>query len=157
MKAFDATLEYRKQVSNCYQASSCLDHSPITTYLPTSRLPTFFFLHLSTRKLAVNQLHIYLGRRHLLSLHELKSGFNVLPYPCVALSSAKMMSNLSSRAEELKSQGAAMAARDPNNKATAEDAEAIITDESKKAGIPAFQFNPNASPEEKAAQARSVS
>lgn len=50
-----------------------------------------------------------------------------------------------------------MAAQDPNNKVTPEDAEGIMTDESKKAGIPAFQFDPNASPEEKAAQARSVS
>ncbi len=68
-----------------------------------------------------------------------------------------MMSNLNSRAGELKSQGAAMAAQDPNNKATAEDAEGVMTEESKKAGVPAFQFDPNASPEEKAAQARSVS
>ena len=67
-----------------------------------------------------------------------------------------MMSDLHSRAGELKSQGAAMAAQDPNNKVTAEDAEAVITDESNKAGIPAFRFDPNASPEEKAAQARSV-
>lgn len=68
-----------------------------------------------------------------------------------------MMSNLNSRAGELKSQGAAMAAQDPNDKVTPEDAEGIMTEESKKAGIPAFQFNPDASPEEKAAQARSVS
>ena len=67
-----------------------------------------------------------------------------------------MMSHLSSQAGELKSQGAAMAAQNPNNKATPEDAEAVITDESKKAGIPAFRFDPDASPEEKAAQARSV-
>ena len=67
-----------------------------------------------------------------------------------------MMSNLSSRAGELKSQGAAMAAQDSNNKVTPEDAEAVIADESKKAGIPAFRFDPDASPEEKAAQARSV-
>lgn len=67
-----------------------------------------------------------------------------------------MMSNLSSRAGELKSQGAAMAAQNPNNNVTPEDAEAIMTDEAKKAGIPAFRFNPDASPEEKAAQARSV-
>ena len=67
-----------------------------------------------------------------------------------------MMSNLNSRAGELKSQGATMAARDPNNKVTAEDAEGIMAKESNEAGVPAFQFNPNASPEEKAAQARSV-
>ena len=68
-----------------------------------------------------------------------------------------MMANLNSRAGELKSQGAAMAAQDPNNQTTAEDAEGVMTDESKKAGVPAFQFDPNATPEEKAAQARSVS
>lgn len=68
-----------------------------------------------------------------------------------------MMSNLNSQAGELKSQGAAMAAQDPNSKITAEDAEAVMTNESKKVGIPAFQFDPDASPEEKAAQARSVS
>ena len=67
-----------------------------------------------------------------------------------------MMSNLNSRAGELKSQGAAMAAQDSNNKVTPEDAEAVIADESKKAGIPAFRFDPDASPEEKAEQARSV-
>ena len=68
-----------------------------------------------------------------------------------------MMSNLASRAGELKSQGAADAARDPNSKVTPEDAEDLMTQESKKAGVAAFQFDPNASPEEKAAQARSVS
>ena len=67
-----------------------------------------------------------------------------------------MMSNLSSQAGELKSQGAALAAQDSNNKVTPEDAEAVIADESTKAGIPAFRFDPDASPEEKAAQARSV-
>ena len=68
-----------------------------------------------------------------------------------------MMSNLTSRAGELKSQGAAEAARDPNSKVTAEDAEKLIAEESEKAGVAAFQFDPNASPEDKAAQARSVS
>lgn len=68
-----------------------------------------------------------------------------------------MMSNLTSRAGELKSQGAAEASRDPNSKVTAEDAEQLITEESKKAGVAAFRFDPNASPEDKAAQARSVS
>ena len=68
-----------------------------------------------------------------------------------------MMSNLTSRAGELKSQGAAEAARDPNSIVTAEDAEQLMTDESKKAGVAAFQFDPNASPETKAAEARSVS
>jgi len=58
---------------------------------------------------------------------------------------------------ELKQQGAIEAARDPNNPVTAADALAKIELESKKAGVQAFSFDPDASPEEKAAQARSVS
>ena len=68
-----------------------------------------------------------------------------------------MMSNLQSRAGELKSQGAVEAAQDPQSKISAEDAENTLAAESKKAGIAALQFDPDASPEEKAAQARSVS
>lgn len=58
---------------------------------------------------------------------------------------------------ELKQQGAIEAARDPNSSVTAADAQAKIEEESKKAGVQAFSFDPDASPEEKAAQARSVS
>jgi hypothetical protein len=64
---------------------------------------------------------------------------------------------LSSFKGELKQQGAEEAARDPNTSVSAEDAERVILNESKKAGAVALQFDPNASPEEKAAQARSVS
>ncbi|KAI9841404.1 MAG: hypothetical protein M1837_000737 [Sclerophora amabilis] len=60
-----------------------------------------------------------------------------------------------SQAGELKQQGAAEAARDPNSKVTAADAEQKIVDETKKAGVDAYQFDPNATPEEKASQARS--
>ena len=67
-----------------------------------------------------------------------------------------MMSHLSSRAGELKSQGATEAAQDPNNTVTAQDAENTIANESNKAGVAAYQFNPDATPEEKAAQVRSV-
>ena len=67
-----------------------------------------------------------------------------------------MMSHLNSRAGELKSQGATEAAQDPSSKVSAQDAENVMTAESKKAGVAAFQFDPDASPEEKAAQARSV-
>ena len=67
-----------------------------------------------------------------------------------------MMSQFSSRAGELKSQGAVEAAQDPNSKIGPQDAENVMAAESKKAGIPALQFDPNASPEEKAAQARAV-
>lgn len=58
---------------------------------------------------------------------------------------------------ELKQQGALEASRDPNSTVTAADAKAKLELESKKAGAQAFSFNPDASPEEKAAQARSVS
>ena len=66
------------------------------------------------------------------------------------------MSQLSSHAAELKSQGAEEAARDPNSSVTSQDAQRVILDETKKAGGAAFSFNPNASPEEKAAVARAV-
>ncbi|KIW11680.1 hypothetical protein PV08_10982 [Exophiala spinifera] len=56
---------------------------------------------------------------------------------------------------ELKSQGAVEAAQDPDSSVTAEDAEKVLIAESKKAGATALTFDPNASPEEKAAQARS--
>ena len=68
-----------------------------------------------------------------------------------------MLSNLSSHAGELKSQGAAEAARDPNSDVTSEDAERTMIDESTKAGAIGFQFDPNATAEEKAAQAHTVS
>ncbi len=48
-------------------------------------------------------------------------------------------------------------AQDPNSSVTSDDAQKKMVEESKKAGVPAFIFNPNASPEEKAAQARAVS
>ena len=60
-------------------------------------------------------------------------------------------------AAELKQQGAFEAAADPNSSVTAADAQAKAEFESKKAGVQAFSFNPDASPEEKAAQARAVS
>ena len=67
-----------------------------------------------------------------------------------------MLSNLQSRANELKSQGAVEAARDPNSNVTIQDAERTLMEEAKKAGGAALHFDPDASPEEKAAQARSV-
>ncbi|KAL8832693.1 MAG: hypothetical protein Q9191_000094 [Dirinaria sp. TL-2023a] len=66
-----------------------------------------------------------------------------------------MMSNLSSRAGELKTEGALQAAQDPNSDVSSQDAQQVMANESKKAGIAAFQFDPDATPEEKAAQARS--
>jgi hypothetical protein len=64
---------------------------------------------------------------------------------------------LNTSAAELKAQGVVEAAQDPNSSVTADDAQQKIVAESKKAGVAAFTFNPNASPEEKAAQARAVS
>ncbi|KAK7725442.1 Tricalbin-2 [Botryosphaeria dothidea] len=56
---------------------------------------------------------------------------------------------------ELKQQGAIEAARDPNSNVSAADAEQKVLDEAHKAGGAALAFNPNATPQEKAAQARS--
>jgi hypothetical protein len=64
---------------------------------------------------------------------------------------------LSSSSSEVKQQGAAEAARDPNSSVTAEDAERVFVEESEKAGATALQFDPDATPEEKAAQAKAVS
>lgn len=61
-----------------------------------------------------------------------------------------------SRDSELKQQGVLEAARDPNSRISAEDAERAVVNEARKAGVEAFQFDPNASAAEKAAQARSV-
>jgi hypothetical protein len=58
---------------------------------------------------------------------------------------------------EIKQQGAFEAARDPTNPVSAEDAELKAMTESKKAGVQAFSFDPDATPEQKAAQAASVS
>jgi Ca2+-dependent lipid-binding protein len=58
------------------------------------------------------------------------------------------------RANELKSQGAFEAARDPNSSVTAQAAENTAVEEARKGGSAAFQFDPDASPEEKRAQAR---
>jgi hypothetical protein len=58
--------------------------------------------------------------------------------------------------QELKQQGAIEAAQDPHSKVTAEDAERTIVQQTKAAGGAAFHFDANATPAEKAAQARAV-
>ena len=58
---------------------------------------------------------------------------------------------------ELKQQGAIEASRDPDSSVTPADAEKKIMEESKSAGVAAYSFDPDASPEEKKAQARAVS
>lgn len=62
-----------------------------------------------------------------------------------------------SQAHELKAQGVIEAAQDPDSKVTAADARQKIVSESRKAGVAAFEFDPDATPEQKAAQARAVS
>ncbi|KXX80143.1 Tricalbin-3 [Madurella mycetomatis] len=59
-------------------------------------------------------------------------------------------------ANELKQQGALQAARDPESNVSAEDAERKIVEDSRQAGVTAFTFDPNASPEEKRAQTRAA-
>lgn len=58
---------------------------------------------------------------------------------------------------ELKQQGAFEAAQDPDSNMTAEMAEQKALAESKQAGAAAFRFDPDASAEEKARQAKAVS
>jgi len=57
---------------------------------------------------------------------------------------------------EKKQQSAVDAARDPTSSVTAQQAEDLVVNEAKKAGSVALQFDANATPAEKAAQARSV-
>lgn len=59
-------------------------------------------------------------------------------------------------ANELKQQGAIEASRDPDSNVSAADAERKIVEDSREAGVTAFTFDPDASPEEKRAQARAV-
>lgn len=61
-----------------------------------------------------------------------------------------------SRASELKQQGALEAAQDPNSGVSAQAAEKKMLEEARKGGSAAYEFDPNASPEEKAAQAKAV-
>lgn len=59
-------------------------------------------------------------------------------------------------AAELKQQGAIEAAQKSNGAVTSAEAQAKIVQESNEAGIMAFSFDPDATPEEKKAQARAV-
>ncbi|SMR43530.1 unnamed protein product [Zymoseptoria tritici ST99CH_3D1] len=55
---------------------------------------------------------------------------------------------------ELKAQGVVEAAQDPNTSVTSDDAQKAMVDQARAGGAAAFTFNPDASPEEKAAQAQ---
>lgn len=57
-------------------------------------------------------------------------------------------------ASELKQQGAIEAAQNPESSVSADDAQKKMLEESKAAGVAAFTFDPDASPEQKRAQAR---
>jgi hypothetical protein len=59
-------------------------------------------------------------------------------------------------AHELKQQGAIEAAQDPDSGVTAEAAQKVVMQEAKKGGSAAFQFDPNASVQEKREQVRAV-
>ncbi|KAJ0355311.1 hypothetical protein KNSL1_001034 [Colletotrichum chrysophilum] len=67
------------------------------------------------------------------------------------------MASTEKEKNELKVQGVVEAAQDPESNVSADDAQKKIVEESKKAGITAFTFDPDASPEEKRAQAAAVS
>jgi hypothetical protein len=60
------------------------------------------------------------------------------------------------RASELKQQAAIDAAQDPNSPVTAAQAARAVVEEARKGGSAAYTFDPHASPEEKAAQAKAV-
>lgn len=64
------------------------------------------------------------------------------------------MATTQASANELKQQGAIEAAQDPNSSVTAEAAEKTVLEQARKGGSAAYEFDPNASPEEKRAQAR---
>jgi hypothetical protein len=59
-----------------------------------------------------------------------------------------------SRASELKQQGALEAARDPNSSVTADQAGDMVLEEARRGGSAAYKFDPDATPEQKAAQAK---
>lgn len=58
---------------------------------------------------------------------------------------------------EMKQEVVEELAQDPTSPITAQDAEKVIVEESRKAGAFAMEFDPDATPEQKAAQAKSVS
>ncbi len=64
---------------------------------------------------------------------------------------------MASQAAELKAQGAIEAAQRSDKQAVADAAQRQIVEESKNAGVAAFTFNPDDSPEEKRRKARDVS
>ena len=68
-----------------------------------------------------------------------------------------MFSHRPSELGEVKTEAVINAAADPNSSVTAREAEQTIMDEAKKAGSTAYFFDPNSSPEDKAAAVHAVS
>lgn len=70
------------------------------------------------------------------------------------------MASVAAEKTELKQEGvieaASELAKDPQSKVNPEKVEKTLVEDSREAGVPAYQFDPNASPEEKAAAAESV-
>ena len=62
----------------------------------------------------------------------------------------------SSHVAELKTNAVVEAAHDPHSNVTAGDAEKTLMEEAKRAGAATYQFDANAAPEDKAAQAHAV-
>ena len=60
------------------------------------------------------------------------------------------------RAAELKAQGALEASRDPNSGVDARAAEETMMNQAKAGGAQAFEFDPDATPEQKKAQMQAV-
>lgn len=67
-----------------------------------------------------------------------------------------MLQGTAGRAAELKSQAVLEASRDPNSTVDARQAEDEVMNQAKAAGAHAFEFDPNATPEQKAAQMKAV-
>jgi len=65
-----------------------------------------------------------------------------------------MLEGTAGRAQELKAQGAIEAAADSNSSVTVDQAEKAAADHARAGGAAVFEFDPSASPEEKAAQAK---
>jgi hypothetical protein len=63
---------------------------------------------------------------------------------------------LPSQVTEIKQQAIIEKAQDPNSSVSPEAAREALVEESKRAGVPAFRFDPNASNEAKAAQMGAV-
>lgn len=67
-----------------------------------------------------------------------------------------MLQGTAGRAAELKSQGALEASRDPNSGVDAQTAEDTVMNQAKAAGAPTFEFDADATPEQKKAQMKAV-